>query len=157
MKEDLCTFRQWLIDCRWQVWSNHILNSERFKLYRNFGNTHDIKTYLLLNIDRHLKFITTRFRLGISDLNVHRLRYKNVKDSDLLCPMCHEAKEDEMHFVLLCPALQSIRETFIRPKYYRWPCLFRLNLLLSCTDTNVVRNLSLYLYKAFRHREIATS
>ena len=147
------TFRQRLIDCRWQIWNHHIVSSERFELYKTFCSAHDIKTYLILNTDRHLKFITTRFRLGISELNVHRFRYKKANDLDLLCPLCKEVKEDELHFVLVCPALQGIRETFIQPKYYMHPCLFRLSLLLACTNVNTVRNLSLYLYKAFKYRE----
>ena len=45
--------------------------SDRFNVYRTFCIIHDTKTYLKMNIDRHLKFIITRFRLGISDIFVH--------------------------------------------------------------------------------------
>ena len=45
--------------------------SDRFNVYRKFFTIHDTKTYLNVNIDRHLKFIMTRFRLGISDIFVH--------------------------------------------------------------------------------------
>ena len=33
---------------------------------------------------RHLKFIMTRFRLGISDIAVHHCRYKRLTDKDLI-------------------------------------------------------------------------
>ena len=39
--------RQRLIDCRWQKWSDHIQESERFSMYRVFIGSHDIKPYLL--------------------------------------------------------------------------------------------------------------
>ena len=31
------------------------------------------------------------------------------------CPLCGEAKEDEVHFVLCCPMLDDIRKQFIPP------------------------------------------
>eukprot|EP00745_Piridium_sociabile_P029819 TRINITY_DN4926_c0_g2_i11.p1 TRINITY_DN4926_c0_g2~~TRINITY_DN4926_c0_g2_i11.p1 ORF type:complete len:208 (+),score=2.80 TRINITY_DN4926_c0_g2_i11:126-749(+) len=114
-------FRQRLIDCRWQNWNQHICNSERFDIYRTFCVSHDVKPYLSMNLDRHMKYVTTKFRLGISDLTVHRYRYQNVNDDNLICPMCKKSKEDEVHFVLCCESLNDIREHFIHPKYYRNP------------------------------------
>jgi hypothetical protein len=72
----ISAFRQRLIDCRWQNWHEHISNSDRFSLYRTFCDTHELKSYLTMNIDRHLKCLTARFRFGISVLNVHKFRYK---------------------------------------------------------------------------------
>ena len=147
-------FRQRLIDCRWQAWHEHINNSERFDLYRTFCSTYEIKPYIMLDMDRHLKVLTAKFRMGISDLNVHKSRYnKKVNNLDLLCPMCKIAKEDEMHFMFLCPKLHNIRQRFIRPKYYMNPCAFKLVLLLSSTNTRDVRDLSMYIYKSFKYRE----
>ena len=60
-----------LIVCRWQEWNSHVQISDRFSVCRTFCTIHDMKMYLKLNIDRHLKFIMTRFRLGISDIAVH--------------------------------------------------------------------------------------
>eukprot|EP00745_Piridium_sociabile_P006919 TRINITY_DN14433_c0_g1_i2.p1 TRINITY_DN14433_c0_g1~~TRINITY_DN14433_c0_g1_i2.p1 ORF type:complete len:494 (+),score=25.16 TRINITY_DN14433_c0_g1_i2:66-1484(+) len=150
-------FRQRLIDCSWQKWSNHINNSDRFNVYRLFCDAPDLKRYLILDMNRHLKFVTTRFRLGISELAVHRYRYKKSNDSDFICPLCKESQENEVHFVLCCPALKNIRETFIKPKYYRQPSLFKLSLLMSSASNEVVRNFSLFLYKAFKYRDVATS
>ena len=75
-------FRQRLIDCSWQRWSDHIQNSHRYEFYRNFCNSPDLKPYLILDMDKHLKFITTRFRLGISELAVHHYRYRNVTENN---------------------------------------------------------------------------
>eukprot|EP00745_Piridium_sociabile_P023105 TRINITY_DN35980_c0_g1_i11.p1 TRINITY_DN35980_c0_g1~~TRINITY_DN35980_c0_g1_i11.p1 ORF type:complete len:144 (-),score=3.67 TRINITY_DN35980_c0_g1_i11:64-438(-) len=124
-------------------------------MYRRYCSVHDVKPYLMQNMECHLKYVTTRFRLGISDLTVHHFRYRD--NVDLLCPLCKENTEDELHFVLCCPALSTIREKFIPPKYYREPCLFKLCLLMSSTRHADVRNLSIFLHRAFRLREIATS
>ena len=42
-----------------------------------------------------LKFIMTRFRLGISDIFVHYYRYKRHTDNDHICPLYRVAQERE--------------------------------------------------------------
>ena len=64
-------FRERLVVCRWQEWHSHVETSDRFNVYRTFGTIHDTKTHLKMNIDRHLKFIMTRFRFGISDIFIY--------------------------------------------------------------------------------------
>lgn len=150
-------FRQRLIDCTWQKWSDHIQTSERFEMYRNYSSTASLRSYLVLDMGQHLKYITTRFRLGISDLMVHRFRYKTINSNNLICPLCKQTEENEIHFVLCCQGLTHIREIFIRPEYYRQPSLFKLSLLMSSSTAQDVRNFSLYLYKAFKFTETATA
>ena len=57
--------------------------------------------YVMLYMDRHLKRIMTEFRFDVSELSSH-------VEKDLKCPLCGEAKEDEVHFVLCCPMLDDI-------------------------------------------------
>ena len=68
MNQFLHVFRERLIVCRWQEWHSHVETSDRFNVYRTFCTFHDAKTCLKMNIDRHLKFIMTSFRVGISDI-----------------------------------------------------------------------------------------
>ena len=150
-------FRQRLVDCSWQKWRDHIQTSERFNVYSTFCDVPCLQPYLAADMGRQLKFITTKFRFGISDLMVHYYRYRQFNDNDLLCPLCKLSEDNEIHFVLCCPVLEGIREQFIRPKYYRQPSLFKLSLLMSSTVTEVVRNFSLFLYKAFKLRELSLS
>ena len=105
-----------------------------------------------MNMDRHLRF--TRFRLGISEIKVHAFRYKHVCHAELLCPLCKQSEEDEVHFVLICPVLNDLRRKFIAKTYYAYPCMFRLCLLMSSNDARVVHDLALYLFKALQSREI---
>ena len=108
-------------------------------------------------MDKHLKFVTTRFRLAISDLAVHYYKYKTPNETDLIRPLCKNSRENEVHFVLKCPALMKIRETFIKPKYYRNPSMFKLSLLMSSPCVETTRSFSLFLYKAFKFREMFIS
>ena len=158
MNQVLHVFCERLIVCRWQEWHSHVETSNRFDVYRTFCTFHDTKTYLKMNTDRHLKFIMTRFHLGISDIFVHYYRYKRHPDNDLICPLCRVAQEAELHFVLCCPVVRALKVQFILPKFYRFSSLFfLLSLLLASTNENIVRNLSVYLYKAFKLRRISSS
>ena len=70
------------------------------------------------------------------------------------CPLCKSANEDEVHFVLCCPAFDDLRTQSIPLKYFRHPNLFRLGLLLATQNENILRNLCVYLYKAFKRRSV---
>ena len=103
--------RERLIVCRRQEWLSHVETSDRFDVYRIFYTVHDTKTYLKMNMNRQLKFIMTRFRLGISDIAVHHCQYKRHTDNDLICPLCRIAgggggggrKKKEIHlFCIAC-------------------------------------------------------
>ena len=146
-----------LIDCRWQEWSAHIQDSNRFDLYQQFNQLHCVPTYVSLKMDRHLKRIVTLFRFGISDLFVHYFRYRRHSDRDLLCPLCKEAEETEVHFAFCCPVLNDLRTQFIPQKYYKYPCQFRLSLLIACQNETVIRRFAIYLYQSFKIRNTVCS
>jgi hypothetical protein len=154
-------FRQRLIDCSWQNVNMHMTNSERFQSYNMLfmNESRLLPLYLLLeNVDNHLKRIMTKIRFGISDLTVHKLRYSNVAcTACYLCPMCKCAEENEVHFVLCCPFLSNIRKDLIKQCFYRSPCAFKLKLLMSSRNPKIVQNLCIFLYKAFKIREIIMS
>ena len=60
-----------MIDCRWQNWNEHVENSERFSLYRTLIERNVVQIYLNIDVDKHSKFLMTRFRFGITDLKTH--------------------------------------------------------------------------------------
>ena len=60
------------------------------------------------------------------------------------CPLCKSANEDEVHFVLCCPAFDDLRKQFIPFMYYKRPNLFRLRILLATENENVWRNFCVF-------------
>ena len=58
----LKNFRRRLIDCGWQDLDDHIQSSDKFYLNRTFRSSSNSEMYLLLDINRHIKCIMTRFR-----------------------------------------------------------------------------------------------
>ena len=73
--EFIRVFRERLIDCSRQNWEDHVQTSDSFSMYRKFKSIlHCIKTYITMNVDRHLKCIMNKFRLGVSELSVNYYR-----------------------------------------------------------------------------------
>lgn len=154
-KRFLSLVKSRLIDCRWQNWHEHINNSERFLFYRGFCDSmHQRPLYIDINISRHMKFIFSKFRFGVSEINLHANRYKQTNENVLLCPLCKSAKEDEVHFVLCCPFYSELRKIYIANKFIRKPNLFSLNILMASTNHESVKKLCIYLYRAFKIREV---
>jgi hypothetical protein len=154
----LRTFKERLVDCRWQECDYHINNSKRFDVYNSFcDRNHLTPLYLKLDMDKQMKYIMTRFRFGISDLAVHFYRYRNSTPIQRLCQLCKEAEETELHFVLCCPFFNNLRKALIAPKYFRQPSAFRLAILIATKHEATLRKLALFLYKAFKARSIALS
>jgi hypothetical protein len=146
--------KQRMIDCRWQDWTSHMNESERFFMYRGHGDLlHRRHLYILLDMDRHIKNCVVKFRFGVSNLRVHFYRHRPHRAVDLLCPLCEKSVEDEVHFVLSCPALSNLRTKLLPEKFCKTPSLFRLNMLMSSVNETTVRNLSIFLYKAFKLRD----
>ena len=99
----------------------------------------------------------TKFRFGVSDIEIHRKLYRYNYNLNVLCKLCGNSEENELHFVLCCPFYKSIREQLIAPKFWKSPNMFRLQILLSSRNENTIKNLCVFLYKAFNVREIALS
>ena len=95
----------------------------------------------------------TRFRFGVSDIKVHRSRFKVYNVTDFKCPLCFTAVKNEVHFVLCCPAFDDLRYEFIEPKYFKIPCEFRLALLLATQNERTLNNLAFFAHKSFSRRK----
>ena len=146
-------FRQRLIDIRWQALDDHVNTSNRLSLYRQFKTLTSVELYLMLNLNRRIRYTMTRFRFGVSDIKVHKSRFKFYNVDDLECPLCLSAVDNEVHFVLCCPAFDDLRYEFIEPKYFNNPCEFRLVLLLATQNERALKNLAFFVYKAFSRRK----
>ena len=59
------------------------------------------------------------------------------------CPLRLSAVDDEIHFVLCCPAFDDLRHEFIEPKYFNNPCEFRLALLLATQNERAQKKILL--------------
>ena len=125
--------------------------------YRQFKTDHAQKAYLSVDINKYVKNALVKFRFGISSIAVRSLRYKLHLYSDTICPLCRASVESEVHFTRCCSVLNDLRERFIPGKFCIQPSSFRLVLLLSTENKNIIKNVAIFLYLAFKRREIAVN
>ena len=62
VREFIRAFREKVVDSRWQNWEDRVQTSDRISMYRSFNSiTHCTKTFVTMNMDRHLKRVMTKF------------------------------------------------------------------------------------------------
>ena len=145
------------IDIRWQAWDDHVNTSDRLSLHRQFKTLAGAKPYIMLNLNKYIKYALTRIRFWVSDIKVHGSEFKHYNVDELNCPLCLSAAENEVRFVLCCPAFYDLRYEFVESKCFNNPGEFRLALLLATQNERASKNLALFLYKAFSRRKTLLS
>ena len=93
----------------------------------------------------------------MSYIAVHCYRYERHTGNDLIGPLRRGAQENELHFVSSCPMLSDFRVQFIPAKCSKFHGGFRLSQLLVSNNENIVINVSIYLYRAFKLLSILSS
>ncbi|RUM94596.1 MAG: hypothetical protein DSZ28_02380 [Thiothrix sp.] len=135
-------------------WMHDVQNSDRYSFYRQLKCVPYLEQYICALDKKVSKDAVTRFRLGISDLYIHKNRYSSTPCTTL-CPLCWEEEEDEHHFLFYCPALYDLREKYILPHIVVDSTNDQLRSLFTTTENNVMRSVSMYLGQGFRRRSIA--
>ena len=94
-----------------------------------------------------------RFRLGISELSTHCQRYITGAEK-MICPLCREDFETEIHFMFICPALYDLREKYVC-RFLDVRSVNQVEGVLASNQKHIIRAVSMYLYKAFMRRREA--
>ena len=106
----LCEFRNRLIDIFKQNWVMSITSSERYIQYSGFKSLLEREKYLDIEVPKLYKDALARFRLGVSELKMHRYRY--LESACKLCPLCKQDNENEVHVLVVCPFYSEIRSRY---------------------------------------------
>ena len=93
-------FMQRLIDCHSKNWHDYVSNSTTFSIYRKFKTSTSLEPYFTTVTNKHIRDVLIRFRIGASNIRVHKTRYVAHTRQELLCPLCNTAFEDETHILL---------------------------------------------------------
>ena len=83
-KRFLCEFRQRLIDCCLQDWYSAVASKDRLAFYSSFLKSHSLADYLFIVKKAVLRKHLVRFRLGVSPLKTHRVRYSQQQKQTFL-------------------------------------------------------------------------
>ena len=136
-----------------QEWKTKLGASDRYILYRQIKSAFKVENYLHVLKNKMSRDMYIRFRMGITDLFIHKSRYKKDPESRL-CPLCTEREEDENHFLLYCPALYDLQEKYLFVHVPPSTTDPLVHILLN-QETEVIRSVSAYLYRAFKRRSDA--
>ena len=153
-KKFLFELKARLIDSKWQNVNAHIQESDRFTFYSLISAEEKcLPSHLTIDISRHLKCTLTKFRFGISRINVHYYRYRHHNQGDLLCPYCKTVEENEFHILMCCPLYDALRQQFLKEKYYRFPNMNKLRILLCSKNDKIIGDVCRFLYAALKKRD----
>ena len=87
--------------------------------------SYSLANYLFIINKAVLRKHLVRFRLGVSRLKTHRLRYSERTPNMLTCPFC-DTNESEILFLLVCPKYKTRRATYLPAKFYNRPSTFKV-------------------------------
>ena len=137
------------------LWSETLNSSDRYAFYRVFKTVRCPEMYLYCLDKRVFRDVYIRFRMGVTQLFVHRYRYTREKDfNTYLCPACYECDEYESHFFNECPVYEDLRIKYLR----NLPNTSTDNeCLLTEQNPVVIRAVARFLYFAFKRREEAVA
>ena len=142
-----------LVKRRLTDWNSRLNDSTRALFYRNFSFGY--KTYLDFVSVGKLRFALSRLRLSSHHLEVETGRWARPNATlfeERRCTSCHSL-EDEFHFVLECSRYNDLRTIYIPNHYRRRPNMFKLVELFKSESKKTQKNLSLYVFEAFKVRE----
>ena len=101
----LGVFKERISDCWKQGWDDRIQEHDCLPLF--FKLDHTLESYVDYLANTALRDAFVRFRMGISEIKTHNLRYSTDHSDDLSCPFCQCHLQDEIHFLFLCKATES--------------------------------------------------
>ena len=137
----------------YDIWESRLSNSSRYSFYNLFKEQCEVEQYLYVLDRKVFRDVYIRFRMGITELYSHKLRYF-PEGIERVCPLCREGIETEVHFLFVCPALYDLRERFLFP-YLDCNHENLVKFLIGSKETSTIRALSIYLYRAFKWRQDA--
>ena len=151
----LFNFKQRLVDTANQEWFSDLSENSKLQLYSKFKKNLDYEFYLSANICWKYKVALARFRCVNHTLAVEKQRHIRCEKDQRLCIFCGKLDvpkhviEDEIHFILVCPLYQKLRENYISKYVSNFKSLEdNFVQLFSTNRPECVIDLATFLYKA---------
>ena len=145
-------FKNRLGDCCCQGWFSLMAKSERFDLCSCFKNALERERYLEVVQSRVYKTALARFRMGVSRINGHRLRFL-VAENQRFCPFCVDMTEDESRMFFVCSVYSHLKEKFPLHVYRGVSMKEQYSRLYNNPDDNTLLNMSRFIFFALTLRE----
>ena len=148
----LKTLKERMINVSDTNWLNTLYGSDRYSLYRTFKQVRYKEPYLDFVDNSMNRKLLSCFRMGVSNILSHRTRFNT--HVQIVCPLCIECEEDDVHFLLQCPVYYDLRLKYLFDRGNTPPNLNLFQLIMQCDEEMSIKKLSLYLYYAFKRRNV---
>ena len=110
-----------LTDLYSRIWKEDLFNDSRkdknhknkLRTFRLFKTCFKFEPYIsqASSLDRNT---LCKFRIGLHSLEIEIGRHRNIPVEDRKCRLCKLDVEDEVHFLLNCPLLNSVRDPVLK-------------------------------------------
>ena len=107
------TLKQRMIEESDDNWLINLNSSNRYSVYKLYKQFRYKVIYLNVISSGISRRVASRFRMGVSLIMTHKLRF--IQDSDTVCPMCMEEEEDKIYFILYCLVYHDLHQQQFAP------------------------------------------
>ena len=144
-------FKQRLIDCHTQNWSDSVNNSGRCYHYRNYKSLLDVERYLSLEIPYIHRNAFGKFRCSNHKLRVETGRHSNTPRDERICLYCFENNhisvlDCEYHAFFHCKRYEDVRSNYLFRWYSGGRELHDFYILMNSYNYDTLRKLTCYVY-----------
>lgn len=108
-----------------KVWKENLFNDIRRKknqknklrTFRLFKNNFRFEPYLEFGTFKQ-RMILSKFRIGSHNLEIETGRHKDQPENERICKLCKTDVGDEMHFLLECSKLDTVRDFYLEKIFH---------------------------------------
>ena len=147
-------YTQRLKDQYIQEWRTGCSDNAKLTSYCGYKQFFGQESYLNIIDVSKFRSCLARFRNASHSLMIEKSRHYGIPREYRFCVYCECVIENELHFLFLCPLYKDIRDKFIDQKFLTIPNEMSFCNIMSSKNETVIRNLAMYLFYAFRIREV---
>ena len=138
-----------------QTWSNEVNTSSKLSTCKEFKTLINPEIYLHIINNHFIRRQLTRYRISNHQLLIEEDGHQGIDLIDRRCKFCHmNCDENEIHFLLVSPLYRNLRLKYLLiPEHLAFYQLHSNFIkIVSSENEKVMRNLALFVYKAFQLR-----
>ena len=150
----LSIFKLRVKDVYIQDWHSRLENSTRARFYINVAKFQYQQYLDILKVEKYRNSLC-KIRVSAHRLKVETGRWTKPNKTpldDRICLICG-VLEDEFHFIIKCPLYNDLRNIYIKRYYWQRANMPKFLQLLSSENIRVIKNLAIFIEKAFKKRE----
>ena len=139
------------------------IGKNKLRYYRLMKvNYTSLEKYLIIIQNPAIRRALTKFRISNHQLSIELGRFKRPPQpvSERICPMCHlGVVEDEIHFLLICPLYNNLREPLLKlastfnRSFAFLTTINKFTYIMFNENTSMLNVLANYIYKSMTLRQ----